>query len=593
MTDVTAFVDEQPIGSFQIRLLLACAAVLLLDGFDTQGIGYVAPELAHDWNLARGGLGPVFSAGLVGNMVGTLLFGPLADRIGRKRIIVLSTAVFGLGTLATVFAQDIAGLLLIRFLTGLGLGAALPNAIALVSEFSPDRRRATMVMAMFVGFSVGSALSGLIAAALIPIFGWRSVFLIGGIAPLLMVPFLAARLPESVRFLALSGRADVRVAELLTQVAPSVRFPSAMRFRVREATLVGLPIAYLFNGGRALATLVLWAVFFMSLLDLYLLLNWLPTVLNDLGASVSVAAVVGAMLQVGGIVGTLTLGRFIDRFSFRALSLAFLIAAIAIAIVGFCGQSIAFAIFAISCAGFFLVGGHIAAIALAATYYPTIALNRSRLGNRLWPDRIDRGAVNRWNHARPRRGRAIAVHRGGGAGVGGERRRARARSYGAEHIRNGFKHAPGGCSAASRRRGNLQQKKRPTLLTTFGDPRLRLNFNDVPPYRFRSLLPLGRKVLPGFGLEKCPGGVCTVPLSHGYANGGRLALCVEDPPFQGAHGASTGVGQRLPGSSEVARRHCRTANRDDLTNTIGFQPGLRLQPLDRQATDCDTGEQRQ
>ncbi|MBR0971354.1 MFS transporter [Bradyrhizobium japonicum] len=373
MTDVAAFVDEQPIGSFQIRLLLACAAVLLLDGFDTQGIGYVAPELAHDWNLARGGLGPVFSAGLVGNMVGALLFGPLADRIGRKRIIVLSTAVFGLGTLATVFAQDIAGLLLIRFLTGLGLGAALPNAIALVSEFSPDRRRATMVMAMFVGFSVGSALSGLIAAALIPIFGWRSVFLIGGIAPLLMVPFLAARLPESVRFLALSGRADVRVAELLTQVAPSVRFPSAMRFRVREATLVGLPIAYLFNGGRALATLVLWAVFFMSLLDLYLLLNWLPTVLNDLGASVSVAAVVGAMLQVGGIVGTLTLGRFIDRFSFRALSLAFLIAAIAIAIVGFCGQSIAFAIFAISCAGFFLVGGHIAAIALAATYYPTMA----------------------------------------------------------------------------------------------------------------------------------------------------------------------------------------------------------------------------
>lgn len=373
VTDVAAFVDEQPIGRFQVRLLLACAAVLLLDGFDTQGIGYVAPELAHDWNLARGGLGPVFSAGLLGNMVGALLFGPLADRIGRKRIIVLSTAAFGLGALATVFAQDIASLILIRFLTGLGLGAALPNAIALVSEFSPNRRRATMVMAMFVGFSVGSALSGLVAAALIPIFGWRSVFLIGGIAPLLMVPFLAARLPESVRFLALSGGADIRVAKLLTQVAPSVRFPSAMRFRVREATLVGLPIAHLFNGGRALATLVLWAVFFMSLLDLYLLLNWLPTVLNDLGASVSVAAVVGAMLQVGGIAGTLTLGQFIDRFSFRALSLAFLFAAMAIAIVGFSGQSIAFAILAISCAGFFLVGGHIAAIALAATYYPTMA----------------------------------------------------------------------------------------------------------------------------------------------------------------------------------------------------------------------------
>ena len=373
VTDVAAFIDGQPIGRFQIRLLLACAAVLFLDGFDTQGIGYVAPDLAHEWSLARGALGPVFSAGLLGNMIGALLFGPVADRIGRKRIIVFSTAAFGLGTLATVFAQDITSLLVIRFLTGLGLGGALPNTIALISEFSPHRRRATMVMAMFVGFSAGSALSGLIAAALIPAFGWRSIFLIGGIAPFLLLPFLAARLPESARFLALSGQADARVAELLTRVAPSVRFPSTMRFGVNEAKLVGLPILYLFSEGRVLATLVLWTVFFMSLFDLYLLLNWLPTVVNDLGASVSAAAAVGAMLQVGGIVGTLTLGQFIDRFSFRALALAFLFAAIAIAIIGFSGHSTTFAIFAVFCAGFFLVGGHVAAIALASSYYPTMA----------------------------------------------------------------------------------------------------------------------------------------------------------------------------------------------------------------------------
>jgi AAHS family 4-hydroxybenzoate transporter-like MFS transporter len=373
VTDVAAFIDEQPIGRFQIRLLLTCAAVLLLDGFDTQGIGYVAPDLARDWNLARGALGPVFSAGLFGNMIGALLFGAIADRIGRKRIIVLCTAAFGLGTLATVFAQDITSLLVIRFLTGIGLGGALPNTIALISEFSPHRRRATMVMAMFVGFSVGSALSGLLAAMLIPTFGWQSIFLVGGIAPFLLVPFLAARLPESVRFLALSGEANARVAELLKRVAPTVRFPTAMRFEVHETTSVGPPIAHLFNEGRTLATLVLWAVFFMSLLDLYLWLNWLPTVVNDLGASITAAAAVGAMLQVGGIVGTLTLGQFIDRFSFRALALAFLFAAIAIATVGFSGHSIAFAILATSCAGFFLVGGHVGAIALAAACYPTMA----------------------------------------------------------------------------------------------------------------------------------------------------------------------------------------------------------------------------
>ena len=370
--DVAGFIDEQPVGRFQIRLLLACAAVLFLDGFDTQAIGYVAPDLARDWGLARGALGPVFSAGLFGLMIGALVFGPVADRIGRKKIIVFSTAAFGIGTLATVFAQDITSLLVIRFLTGLGLGGALPNAVALTSEFSPHRRRATMVMAMFVGFSVGAALGGLIAAALIPAFGWRSVFLIGGIAPLILAPFLALRLPESVRFLALTGQADARVAELLARVAPSVRFPPAIRFGIHEAKLAGLPLAHLFSEGRALATLVLWIVFFMSLLDLYLLSNWLPTVLNDLGASVSMAVAVGAMFQVGGVVGTFALGQFIDRFSFRALSLTYLLAAVAVAAIGYSGQSIALATLAIFCAGFCIIGGQIAANALAATYYPTM-----------------------------------------------------------------------------------------------------------------------------------------------------------------------------------------------------------------------------
>src|SRR6202166_3765868 len=230
--DVAGFIDEQPVGRFQIRLLLACAAVLFLDGFDTQAIGYVAPDLARDWGLARGALGPVFSAGLFGLMIGALIFGPVADRIGRKKIIVFSTAAFGIGTLATVFAQDISSLLMIRFLTGLGLGGALPNAVALTSEFSPHRRRATMVMAMFVGFSIGAALGGLLAAALIPQFGWRSVFVVGGVAPLVLVPILALRLPESVRFLALTGRANDSVAQLLAFVSPKAVFSPATRFVV-------------------------------------------------------------------------------------------------------------------------------------------------------------------------------------------------------------------------------------------------------------------------------------------------------------------------------------------------------------------------
>src|ERR1700682_1477714 len=174
LVDVAEFIDQQPVGGFQIRLLLTCAAVLFLDGFDTQAIGYVAPALAREWGLTKGALGPVFSAGLFGLMIGALVFGPLADRIGRKKIIIFSTLAFGLGALVTVFVQDVNTLLAIRFLTGLGLGGAMPNAIAMTSEFSPHRRRATMVMIMFCGFSAGAALGGLLAAGLIPPFGWRS-----------------------------------------------------------------------------------------------------------------------------------------------------------------------------------------------------------------------------------------------------------------------------------------------------------------------------------------------------------------------------------------------------------------------------------
>jgi AAHS family 4-hydroxybenzoate transporter-like MFS transporter len=371
LVDVAEFIDAQPVGGFQIKLLLTCAAVLFLDGFDTTAIGYVAPVLAREWGLGKGALGPVFSAGLFGLMIGALIFGPLADRIGRKKIIIFSTLTFGVGALVTALVQDVNALFAIRFLTGLGLGGAMPNAIALTSEFSPRRRRATMVMVMFVGFSIGAALGGLLAAALIPQFGWRSVFIAGGVAPLIMVPILALKLPESVRFLASNDRADARVAQLLGFISPKPGFAPATRFVVDEPELAGIPVKHLFKGGRTLATLLLWIVFFMSLLDIYFLSNWLPTVLNDLGASVSEAAIIGSMLQVGGVVGTFALGSVIDRFSFRALALVYFVAVFAVGAIGQLGHSVIFVTMAIFAAGFCIVGGQIAANALAAGFYPT------------------------------------------------------------------------------------------------------------------------------------------------------------------------------------------------------------------------------
>ena len=369
--DPIAFIDAQPISGFQVRLVLICAAVLLLDGFDAQAMGYVAPNLASDWNLSKSALGPVFSASLFGLMIGALVFGPIADRIGRRTVIILSTLAFSLGALITAAAQDVTALLIIRFLTGLGLGGAMPNAIVMTSEFSPQRRRATMVMISLCGFSIGAALAGLLAADLIPRFGWRSVFVVGGIAPLIMLPILAFKLPESVRFLALHGSAPKRVANLLHRIAPKTDFPADVTFAVEETHLAGLSVTHLFRDKRAAATILLWLVYFMSLLDVYFLSNWLPIVLNDLGASVTAAVVIGSMLQVGGVVGTFSLGGLMDRFSFRALAGSYFVAFLAIGAIGQVGHSAALVTIPVFAAGFCLVGGQIAVNALAASLYPT------------------------------------------------------------------------------------------------------------------------------------------------------------------------------------------------------------------------------
>lgn len=250
-----------------------------------------------------------------------------------------------------------------------------------------------MVMVMFCGFSIGAALGGFLAADLIPRFGWRSVFTVGGIAPLVMLPILAVRLPESVRFLAIKGETPAYVAELLRKVSPKTVFAPDAQFVVHESRLVGIPVAHLFREGRTLVTLLLWVAFFMGLLDIYFLANWLPTVLNDLGASVSEAAVIGSMLQVGGVVGTFALGIVVDRFSFRALGLIYFVGVFAVAAVGQVGHSAALAGIAIFAAGFCIIGGQIAANGLTAGYYPTAvratgvgwALGMGRIGSIVGP----------------------------------------------------------------------------------------------------------------------------------------------------------------------------------------------------------------
>ena len=324
----------------RLFLVALCAMVTFTDGFDTQAIGYVAPAIIKSFGVDRTALAPVFAVGLFGLMLGALAFGPIADRIGRKPVLVFCTAFFGICSLLTTQAETVNSLFYFRFVTGLGLGGALPNAIAVTTDLAPPRVRATTVMVMFCGFSIGAAVGGFMAAGLLTSYGWPSVFLVGGIAPLL-------------------------VAALLIVFLPSDR-PS----RAPEEA-ASLPMWELFQSGRAPMTILIWVVFFMSLLDLYFVTNWLPTLINDSGVALDRAVLVTALFQLGGTVGTLTLGRLFDRLPpFRVLAATYLAAAVLVAMIGVVSASIAALFVTAFAAGFCIVGGQTGANALTATVYP-------------------------------------------------------------------------------------------------------------------------------------------------------------------------------------------------------------------------------
>lgn len=234
IVNVDRLIDEGRWTSFHTLTVGFCAAVTVLDGFDTQAIAFVAPVLAKAWGLTPASFGPVFSVGLIGMMVGALVLGPVADRKGRKLAILISVALMGLFSLATIFATSIEALLVLRFLTGLGLGGAMPNVIALSAEYTPARWRSTAVGVMFCGFPLGAVAGGLLAAQIIPIYGWESVFLIGGAVPLLLLFVLVAMLPESIRFLAARAGRETAVRRLLEKAAPDVSLNVETTFRTQH-----------------------------------------------------------------------------------------------------------------------------------------------------------------------------------------------------------------------------------------------------------------------------------------------------------------------------------------------------------------------
>jgi AAHS family 4-hydroxybenzoate transporter-like MFS transporter len=373
--NIQEFIDEKPFSAFQWLVLGLCFLTVATDGFDTAAVGFVAPSLVKAWGVARPALAPVLTAALVGLAVGALTAGPLADRFGRKVVLVTSVLLFGGFTIASAFADSITTLTVLRFLTGLGLGAAMPNATTLMSEFCPGRSRSLFVTLMFCGFTLGSALGGFIAAALIPRFGWPSVFFTGGGSALVLASLLILLLPESVRFLVTSGKAPARIRAILGRIARDPALDAAetfvtpeQQFGRKKNSVAGI-LAQPFTVG----TVLLWATYFSGLVVIYLLTSWLPTLMNKVGFSISTSALVTSCFQLGGTGGALLVSWAMDRLKrpHMVMAVTYLLGGAMTFLVGRASGNTALLAAAVLGAGFFMSGAQTPLAALGAAFSPT------------------------------------------------------------------------------------------------------------------------------------------------------------------------------------------------------------------------------
>ncbi|MDP9113507.1 MAG: MFS transporter, partial [Acidobacteriota bacterium] len=305
-------IDNSKISKFQLTTFALCAVSLIMDGFDTQSMGYVAPAIVREWGVPSSRMGPVFSVAIFGALLGAMFCSVLADRIGRRPVLIGTTLYFAVFTFITAIVPTLNELLVIRFIAGIGLGGMMPNAVALVGEYSPRRHRASAMMFVANGYTAGAAFGGFLSAWLIPAFGWRAVFYVGTAVPLATAIAMYFFLPESMQFLVVRERRLDNVGKWLGKINSKIPRGPGIHYTVHEQKKRGAPFIHLFTEGRAPVTILLWIIYFMNLLNLFFLSSWLPTVMKDSGYSTSTAILVGTSLQVGGVLGTFGLGWLID-----------------------------------------------------------------------------------------------------------------------------------------------------------------------------------------------------------------------------------------------------------------------------------------
>lgn len=371
--DLNDVVDGQKIRAATIVFFIVATLLLVSDGFDISVMGYVGPELVKAWHIAPAQLVPAFSAGIVGLMFGGPVLGLLGDRYGRKRVIIAGLCAFGAVSLATMAARNITDLVVPRFITGVGLGGVIPNVVALVAEVTPRRVRGRLIVIITMGVPLGIALPGLVAAALVPRFGWPVLLLVGGILPLGMALVSMFLLPESIKYLMERGNRDAEVRRLARHLRPDLLITDTTRFTLPAAVRSGRRGSprQLFHGDFAAVTPLLWISNAANQMANFFALTWLPMLLQATGATTAQAGVGASLFSLGGLTGGLVLLFIIDRVGVVPLVILFVLGAPLVAAMGVPLMSPTLHGVIIAGAGLCVTGINLGLTAFLGISYPT------------------------------------------------------------------------------------------------------------------------------------------------------------------------------------------------------------------------------
>jgi MFS transporter, AAHS family, 4-hydroxybenzoate transporter len=369
-SDIQKYIDARPFSKYQWMIVAMCALIIAFDGVDLAMAGLIAPALREHWGISKADLAPVLTASVAGLMAGALIAGPLGDRIGRKTVLIGSTLCFGVLSIACAYAPTLGWFTVMRLICGVGLGAATPVAVTLVSEYTPMRRRGIALNSLGFAFSVGSVAVGFLASYVVPHDGWRTMLLLGGVPPVIL-SLLLVRLPESLSFIASRNRAPHRIAAVLQRMYGE---PADIALAVPAANALARPrvssIAAIFGARLRVGTLVLWLTYGLGLLIFYVLSGWLPVLVHTAGLSYSQAARVTAMMPLGSVIGTLVCGVLVDRLPIaKVICVSFVLNGLFLWLVGKCGNDFALLIVLVLLAGVTL-SALLSVPVLAAAFYP-------------------------------------------------------------------------------------------------------------------------------------------------------------------------------------------------------------------------------